>query len=196
MASLRDRRWPWRRLLAIVVALLILGAAPAWSFWRSTQTVPGVALNTGTLDLQVNGADPFTAFSSLSFDTMVPGASTAGVLTIRNVGNVPLSYYVDAATTNADGLGLGAALVAAVTDAADVTGTAPSATCGGTPITPSATSFTSDFVGSVGTRRTLAPGESETLCIQASLPADAPASLVGATTDVTFTVHAIQVGAG
>lgn len=174
---------------------MVIGIPSAWAFWQRAVTINGVALDTGELRIQVNGANPFTGFTSLGFGSMVPGGSTAGVLTVTNTGTVPLSYYVDAAAGNADGLGLGAALVTTVTNAASVTGTAPSATCGGTTISPSATSFTTNFVGARANRRVLAPGASETLCIQASLPTSAPATLAGATTNVTFVFHALQVGA-
>lgn len=189
-----QRRRHIRIAVLIGVLVALAGAIPAYAFWRDTGTINGAELDTGTLALRVNGANPFTAFTDLSFGMMTPGASTAGVLTVTNTGTTPLDYWADAAAGNADGQGLGAALVVAVTNAATVTGTAPAATCGGTTITPSGTSFSNNLVATQADPRPLAPGASETLCIQASLPASAPASLMGATTQVAFDFHAVQAG--
>ncbi len=46
---------------------------------------------------------------------MVPGDSTAGVVTVQNNGTAPLKYWVDASPSNDDGKGLGAALTVKVT---------------------------------------------------------------------------------
>lgn len=189
-----QRRRHVRTAVLVCLVLLLVGAVPAFALWRRNATINGVGLNTGALALRINGANPFTGFTALSFTSMVPTSSTAGVLTVTNAGTVPLSYWADAAASNADGKGLAAALVVKVTGAATVTGSAPSATCAGATISPSATSFTTNFVATRANRRPLAPGASETLCIQASLPAAAPGSLMGATTNVTFAFHALQVG--
>jgi hypothetical protein len=100
----RSRRG--RQLVILVAVAVAIGFPSAWVYWQRSSTINGVALNTGQLRLQVNDPDPFTAFTSLGFASMVPGGSTAGVLKVSNVGTVPLSYDVDASASNADGKGL------------------------------------------------------------------------------------------
>ena len=95
---------------------------------------------------------------------MEPGNSNAAVLTVTNSGTAPVNYYIDATTT-----GIASQLSAKVTTATAVTGSAPSATCGGTTVTGSGTSFTSNLVSS-SSPLTLTGGATQKLCIQAKLP--------------------------
>ena len=116
----------------------------------------------------------------MNVTTMVPGDSTAGVVTVKNSGTAPLKYYVDASPSNADGKGLGAALVAKVTgDTAD-SGSGTAVTCAGTAISPSGDRLHAPACSdSAASPRLLAPGASETVCIQATLPTNAASSLAG-----------------
>lgn len=188
--------------LRIVVGLglvLALVAGPAWAFWRSQQAVPAQSFTLGTFDLQVNGQDAVTGYAQLNDAAIMPGQSVAGVLTVRNNGNVPLSYYGEAQATG----GLGTAFVVKVTGAASIGGSsaAGTGTCAGTALANTATSFKntmSPLVGTNANRRVLAAGASETVCIQATLSTDAavaPSSLQGSSTTVTFTFHGKQVAA-
>jgi hypothetical protein len=121
---------------------------------------------------------------------MAPGGSTAAVLTVTNAGTVPLLYYVESTATNGDGKGLAAALAVKVTGSASTTGSTPTVTCAGTALSGSATSFTTAFLGSAGSPRTLAAGAVERLCVEASLPSSAPTSMQTAATNVGFTFTA------
>lgn len=179
-----------RALIAAALAIAALaGITGTYAYWTDHVEVSGVDLQAGTIDLKVNGADTLTTFTAMNITNMVPGNSVAGVLTVSNAGTFPLTYYVDASATS----DLGAALVATVTGAASVTGSAPAATCGGATLSPSGTTFATSLVGSSGSPRTLAVGASETLCFQATLPLDADSSLQGMTSALTFTFHASQV---
>jgi predicted ribosomally synthesized peptide with SipW-like signal peptide len=174
--------------LSLGVAVLGLGggALGTLAAWTDTAGVSGSAIGAARVDLQVQGLDSVTAFNSINSSTMAPGNSTAGVLTVKNNGTVPLSYYVDAAATNADGKGLAAALVVKVTSNSTTSGSAPSKTCAGTALAGTATSFGPSFVGSSTSLRTLVAGATENLCIQATLPPGASASLQGASTNISF----------
>ena len=69
---------------------------------------------------------------------------------------------------------------------ADLTtaGSPPSRTCPGAALTGTGTTFNGALVT---TGRLLAPGSSEKLCVQVTLPANAPSALQGATTTATLT---------
>lgn len=163
---------PDRKLLlaAFVTALLVLGiSGTTQARWSDSGTITGTDLRTGRLDLTVDGQDAVSGYAALGASTLVPGGSTAGVLTIGNAGNVPLDYAVSVTGSNADGKGLAAALVTTVTDADTTTG----ATCGGTAL---------------GAATTLAPGSTDRICVEVRLPSAAPTSLEGAASDLTVTV--------
>jgi predicted ribosomally synthesized peptide with SipW-like signal peptide len=184
----RARRRP--ALPQRVQALLALGvlALPAsvgtFAFWTDDVVITGATFSTGTLDLRVNGLDTVTGYTTMNLTTMVPGNSTAGVLTVRNNGSAPLKYTAVTAATNADAKNLRGALVVKVTGDTTVTGSAPSATCAGTALSGTTTVLNG---GLVTTGRLLAGATEEKLCVQVTLPSGAASSLQGATTDVTFT---------
>lgn len=195
--SAAERRAPGlgRGVLAITVAaaVLLIGGHSSLAFWSDSSTVTGTTITTGSVDLKLDGADN-TTFSALSLSAMVPGDTTAGVLTVRNAGRSPLKYTVDATATNADGKNLASVLVVKVTGAGAVTGSGHARTCAGSAIAGSGTSFAA---GLIPTARTLAVGAQETLCIQATLPNAAPVSTTttyqSASTTATLAFHALQV---
>ena len=166
-----------------VVGLSVTGTLAVWS---DSVTVTGATFSTGTIDLQVNNLDTVTGYTTMNLSNMVPGNSTAGVLTVKNNGTAPLKYSVDATASNADLKGLGAALVVKVTGDAATSGSSPSVTCAGTALSNTGTTFAANLVSST-TPRQLNAGASETLCIQATLPGAAANSLQAASTNVGFT---------
>lgn len=199
-AALRLRRaLPVGRLVPLLAAITValgipalnpVGATGTLASWTDPTVVSGTTIGTASVDLRVQGLDTVTAFTSMNTSALTPGASVAGVLTVRNNGNVPLTYHVGATATNADAKALAAALAVKVTGASSVTGTTPNRTCGGTNLSDSATAFTSPFLGSAASPRLLAANSQETVCVQASLAGDAPTSLQTATTAVSFSVSA------
>ena len=172
--------------------VLLVGVNGTYALWSDAVPVSGVTISSGVLDLKVNTLDSLPAYTDLSLSGMVPGNTVAGILTVRNAGTIPLTYYATAAATNADGKGLGAALVVKVTADSAVTGTAPARTCAGAALAQTGTVFTGNLVGAPATQRSLAAGVSETLCVQATLPSTAASSLQGATTNVSLTFTASQ----
>lgn len=173
-------------------AVLAAGVSGTYALWSDTVPVTGVTISSGVLDLKVNTLDSVPAYTDLNLTGMVPGNTVAGILTVRNAGTIPLTYYATAAATNADGKGLGAALVVKVTADSAVTGTAPARTCAGASLPTTGTTFAGNLVGVPATQRALAVGASETLCIQATLPTTAVSTLQGATTNVTLAFNASQ----
>jgi hypothetical protein len=173
-------------------AVLLVGVNGSYALWSDPVPVSGVTISSGTLDLKVNTLDAVPAYTDLNLTGMVPGNTVAGILTVRNAGTIPLTYYATAAATNADGKGRGTALVVKVTGDAAVTGTVPARTCAGTALATTGTAFAGNLVGTPAAQRSLAVGGSETLCVQATLPTTAASALQGATTTVALTFTASQ----
>ncbi len=165
--------------------VLSVGATGTYAAWTDSVSVSGTTLSSGTIDLKVDNSDTVTTFTALSLAAMVPGNTSAGVLTVKNAGTAPLRYSVDATATNGDGKGLGAALVVKVTADAVTTGSAPAVTCAGSALASTGTTFSTNLVSSAAPRL-LAAGASETLCLQAGLSLSAVTGLQGATTSVSL----------
>ena len=181
-------------LLALSLGVACAALVPGTSAARTgSAEVGGARAAARTADLEVQDVDQVRDYTALDTATMSPGASVAGVLTVRNNGGVPLEYFVDSAATNRDGKDLAGALTVKVTAAPSVSGLAPHRTCAGTPVRGSRTSFGPALVGSGDHPRLLAPGASETLCVQASLPPYAPTVLGAASTAVRFVLPAATV---
>ena len=187
----RSQRVRWtvvlRVVLAVGVVMLLVATGTTLAAWTDATAVTGTTFSSGTIDLKVNGRDTVSDFVGLSATSMVPGASTAGVLVVQNSGTVPFVYTMRSSATNPDAKGLGAALTYAVT-LGPPTGPGLAQTCGGTALA------TGNLGGAmVSTGRLLAPGATETVCVQIRLPDTAASSLQGATTDVTLTFDATSV---
>ena len=176
--------WRVKALLGLGVLALVANTSETFAFWTDDATVNGTTLSAGTIDLRVNGQDAISAYTSLDLTTMVPGSSTAAVLTVKNSGTASLKYTATTSASNEDNKGLGAALVVKVTGDPSVSGSAPSASCAGSALAGSGSGLNGTLVG---TGRLLAAGATEPICVQISLPAAAPASLQGATTTVALT---------
>lgn len=171
-----------RAALSLGVVLAV-GATGTFAYWTDSATIDGTTFTAGTIDLQVNGANP-PAYTTLNLDTMVPGNSMAGTLVVRNNGNVPLKYT---ATSSSAPAVLSGALVVKVTGDLNTSGASPSKTCGGTALAGAATTLGGVTAAPLlATGRQLQPGVSETICIQVTLPTNADPSLQGKTSAVSF----------
>lgn len=164
--------------------LLSAGTLGTHAYWTDAVSVTGATFSTGTIDLKVDNLDAGVDFSTLSLAGMVPGSSTAGVLTVKNAGTAPLKYTASSTATNGDGKNLAGALVVKVTGDSATTGAAGARTCAGSALASSGTTLTGSLIG---TGRQLAAGAAETVCVQVTLPATAPSALQGATTTATLT---------
>lgn len=170
-------------------AALAVGVTGTYASWTDSVPVSGISMTTGKLDLKINGQDSLATYAGLTMSNMVPGNSAAAVLTVSNSGTIPLTYF---ATATASGT-LGSALAVKVTGDSSTSGSAPTASCAGQALSGSGSTFTGGLVGSSSAPRSLAGSASETLCIQATLPAAADNSLQGQSTSVTLTFTAAQV---
>jgi predicted ribosomally synthesized peptide with SipW-like signal peptide len=183
LRALRSARL--RAVLGLGVVLSV-GVTGTFAFWTDDVVISGTSFTAGTLDLQVNNGDSY-ATTTLSMSAMVPGNTSAEVLTVKNNGTAPLKYTLTGGLTGTDAAAYSTA--AALTLTIRAGGTASAGACsGGTSIYSAAlTSTTSTAI--IGTRRgpLAASGGTEALCFQITFDAAAPSSLQGKTATATFT---------
>ncbi len=177
------------RLLLSLGVVLGLGVTGTYAAWTNSAAVSGTAIQTTSVDLKVQDQDTVTGYTALSAAALEPGNSTAGVLTVKNSGVIPLVYYADASATTTSGPGLAGDLVTRVTNGAP-TGSPPAVTCTGTVVPNTASSIGPSFVGSASARRTLASGGTESFCVELAWPGSASAELQGGGSTIGFTFRA------
>ena len=193
----RNRRHGWSspRVRALLALAGLLGGAlvtGTFAYWTDDVTITGTTFTSGTLDLQVGGADSYTTSTlGMSSTPMVPGNTSAEVLAVQNNGDVPLKYTLtgglggtDAAAFSADG-----ALSLTVVSGGTRSGSGNAATCTGGTVIYGPTALTDvTTTALIGTRRgPIAPAGSESLCFQISFSASAASTLQGKTATATFT---------
>lgn len=173
-----------------------LGATGTYAYWTDTTTITGTTITAGTIDLKASAGpsgfqDNPTDFTTMNVNTMVPGDTTAGVITIKNSGTAPLTYSATSVGTNGDAKSLATALALKVTLDTATTGSGRAVTCAGAAIAGSGTTIglTATNLLSSATPRTLAAGQEEKICVQVGLPSNANTALQGATTNLTFTFN-------
>lgn len=188
MESIRPQRKWWRsvrlRALLSLGVVASLGATGTMAYWTDSVIVQGTTFSAGTIDLKVENSDGPVSFTTINLANMVPGNTTAGVLEIKNSGVSSLKYDAVSVATNADGKDLRGSLVVKVTGDTATTGAKPAQTCAGSALSGTGTSLNATLIS---TKRLLAAGASEKLCLQVTLPAAAPSALQGAVTNVTIT---------
>jgi predicted ribosomally synthesized peptide with SipW-like signal peptide len=171
--------------LGVVLGFGTVGTLAAWT---DDVAITGSNFTAGTLNLQVNNADAY-ATTTLGMTGMVPGNTSAEILTVRNAGTVPLKYTLTGGLTGTDAASYNstAALTLNIKTGATRSGTGNSATCtGGTSIYNAAlTSTTTTAI--IGTGRQINASGTEALCFQVTFAANAANSLQGDTATASFT---------
>ncbi|MCW2843158.1 MAG: hypothetical protein JWN22_1074 [Nocardioides sp.] len=188
-----------RRLMSVRLrAVLSLGilVAPAgvgtMAFWTDNVAISGATYTAGTLNLKVNSNDAY-ATTTLAMATMVPGNTSAEVLTVQNVGNVPIKYSLQGGLTGTDAAALAPDLTLTVRAGGTrtITGTGPSYTCtGGTQIYNAVltTTTTTDIITAAAKRGPVAATSgTDALCFQVTFSATAATTQQGKTASATFT---------
>lgn len=182
------------RLRALLSAGMVLGlgAVGTLAAWTDESTATAT-FTAGTLDLKLkempNGAlADSVGITSLNMTNMYPGVSKAGLVQVSNSGSVPLSYTLtSSAIAGGTGGSLGTSLQVGVHSGATVTGTPPAESCsGGTSVGGPASLASLSVTGPT----TLAPANTEILCLVVSMPLDADTSLQGKSATATFTFNA------
>ena len=187
------RRGNGSKILASVAILALAGGiftVASLALFTDQETVTGNAFSTGTVDLV---ATPATAVVTAS--AMAPGDQVTAPLTVDNSGTLDFRYAVTSTTTE-DVL----ASELQLTVKESVT------TCDDANWTADGTTIFSGVLGSTGTTailgsnvqgadpgdRVLAPGNSEVLCFNVTLPLAATNASQGLSSTATFTFDAEQ----
>lgn len=182
------------RIIAAIVAVVVIAPIPAWAFWTSNNPVSVPTYTMGKLDIQLNGQDATAAVAFTPTGPMYPGATTAGTVTIKNNGTVPLSFWLTiTGTAQTNGM-------ADATNALATTGAVSSGTCAGTTVgTVAPVNTGADKVLAYGAgkaaRQQLAASESLTLCVQLALDKSAANTVQNGSASFTITANGAQVGA-
>lgn len=171
---------PMRWAAAAVGLVVLLGSAGTGATWTDRATIPGGDIHSGAIDLRADGVDSSTTFSALDVSGLLPGGSTATVVSVENVGTAPLTWSTSLSASGGS-TALLSALVLTVTGAASTTSSDSGRSCGGAALP--------------GTGGSLEPGESTSACVELRLPAGASSALAGALTTVALTFTADGPGA-
>lgn len=183
----------WQRLRALLGfgVLLGVGATGTFAFWTDDVTIAGTTFTAGTLDLQVNNSNA-PATTTLAMPAMVPGSSSAEVLTVKNNGTAPLKFTMTGGLTGTDAAAYATAgsLKLTVVAGGSKSGTGSTSTCtGGATVVTLASLTATTTTGIITTPRgPLAAAGTEALCFQVTLDSGAPSSLQGKTATATFTL--------
>lgn len=197
-AAARSRRRPRVLGSARLRALLglglvgVLGTTGTFAFWTDDVVISGTTFTAGTLDLQVNNTDVSVSTTTLGMSIMVPGNTSAEVLTLKNNGTAPLKWTMTGGLTGTDAAAFGTAGALKLTVSAGGTrsGTGNGATCvGGTSLVNVVALTVTTSTGLVTARQgPMAAAGTQTLCFQMTFDGAAPSSLQGKTANATFTV--------
>jgi hypothetical protein len=199
----RSWRGPRPMTLALAAVALLATAHGTLAFWTDDASVASGGLTAAALDVTLDGNLTGTANnggtwtnSSFALDTMVPGESKAVSFAVGNAGSAPLTYAVTGTATGALATGLRFSVYAggAASNSGTIANGNRTGTCAGSALVTDATlsAVTATIVSS---RRTLASGASETVCVIAKLDSGAANSLQGATATATLGFSGRQVGA-
>jgi predicted ribosomally synthesized peptide with SipW-like signal peptide len=188
--------------LALAAVALLASAHGTFAFWTDDANVQSGGFTAAALDITLDGNLAGAANNggtwtqnSFALDAMLPGESRAVSFVVANAGTAGLTYAVTGTSTGALATGLrfsiysgGAATNSGTAAAGNRTGT-----CAGSSLVTDAT-LSSVASTLVSTRRPLAVGANETVCVIARLDASAPNSLQGTTATSLLTFTSRQVG--
>ncbi|ALG85704.1 SipW-dependent-type signal peptide-containing protein [Gordonia phthalatica] len=189
----------WTRTRAVLSLGMVfgLGAVGTMAAWSDTATATTGMFSTGSVnvELKLNSQHPTYAFEALDKLNLARGASVAGMLPVNNTGDADFDYVAKAVTADQGTAGYGSANAGVFAQNLTVTvfsgGTTDGATCsGGTQISSNALALgTTDIVS---TSRRIAVGDTDRLCFQVALEADAPLAARMSALSVGFQFAATQ----
>lgn len=178
-----------RALLSLGVAFGI-GSVGTFASWTDDVTITGTTFTAGTLDLQVNNVDSY-ATTTLSMSAMVPGNTSAEVLTVKNNGTAPAKYTLTGGLTGTNAADYNTAAANGLLLTIRQGGTKSGATCtGGTALVtdqPLTSTTTTTILARRPSAALTASGGTESLCFQVKLADTAPSSLQAKAATATFT---------
>lgn len=184
--ALRSARLRAALSLGVVATV---GATGTFAYWTDSVTIAGATFTAASIDLQVNGSNTVTGYTALNMAPMLPGDSTAAVLTISNNGTAPLKYTAATTATNTDGKNLAAALTIKVTADTATAGSGRALTCPGVSLAGASTTLNGSLI-STGRQLTAPPAttSAQKICVQVTLPSTVTdTNLQSGATNVGFT---------
>lgn len=193
-----------RALLSLGI-VLGLTSVSTLAFWTDEAQLSTASIQSGMLNLQLEGAENLPATTKLAITGMIPGESVAATIRVDRAANsIPFTYGATAVTTSSNALATALRFkVYAAGSAGNVTTTngLRTQTCGGTQIwggtaglawSPAANVIT-NRASALSTTPTQAGVVSENLCIQASLPSATGNDAQSLSTAATLTFTATQL---
>ncbi|HEY0239700.1 MAG TPA: hypothetical protein VGC37_13755 [Friedmanniella sp.] len=160
------------------------------ALWRSAVSLDGGLVRSGSIVLLTGSADTQVksyAFNLLTGSALRPGSTVQAPLVVHNAGSSALDYRL--AQTTSSGSAVLAAQLSLRLDV--VSGGCPSGVGRPGPVGITATPYDGALVGAAtSVPRHLVPGGAETLCVRVGVRSDAPSTVAGTATSVTFTFGA------
>ncbi|WP_232680708.1 hypothetical protein [Nocardioides sp. R-C-SC26] len=173
--------------------LVLIAVSTTWAHWTDAAAVSGTTLTAGTLDLKADNADAVTT-ATLSMSAMVPGSSSAQVITLKNGGTAALTWTASGGLGGTDAAAFAASGAVRIRLVAGGTrsGSGSAATCTGGAVVLTSTPLTASTTTTlVGVRQgPIAASATQALCVELTLDGAAPSTLQGRTTTVSLTVAA------
>lgn len=171
-----------RALLSLGI-ILGLTSVSTMAFWTDQAVLNSGPIQSGMLNLQLDGAENIPTSTKLAITNMIPGESVAATIRVDRASNsIPFTYSASAVTTNTNGLATAlrfkvftGGTAGAVSTTATGIRTQP---CSGTQVSggvdgiawTSAVTVISNRASALSTTPIQAAVVSENLCVQAILP--------------------------
>lgn len=191
VAALRSARTRAALSLGVVLAVASTGT---FAFWTDSANLTGTTFTSGTLDVKLDGTLPANdniASATLSMTNMVPGATTAEVVTINNNGNVAFKWSLTGGLngTDASTFATANAMKLTILEGGSKSGTGQTSTCtGGTATTVANTPLTAVTSTTLLTAQgPVAASGTKSLCFQFTFDSGAATSLQGKSLGAAFT---------
>jgi predicted ribosomally synthesized peptide with SipW-like signal peptide len=178
----------WLRAVLTLGVVLGLSSTATLAAWTDNGAVTTGTIQTGTVDLLLNDqlagqGGTVTGTGLSSTDALLPGSTTAGTITVKNGGTRAFTFVTEGSATGV--------LAPVVTWTVRTGATVSAKTCtGGTVVGTSAP--LSGTVRTMTPSTALAPGASQTYCLQTTLNPTAASSYQGTSATATINVKATQ----
>lgn len=190
---------------AVGALALGLGAQGTFAFWTDSGTVTTGSLESGTLDITLNGAlagavnnGQSTTLSALALTNMVPGESIAVAFPVANAGTAALTYTVTGTATGPLAPSMQFSIYpGTASNAGTAAANNRAGACTGTAIVTNQV-LTGSSAPVIATPRSLAGSPtpaSESICVIAKLDTAADNTAQGKTMTANLVFNAKQVGA-
>ena len=167
--------------LGVVVVVAVSGT---FAHWTDSANLTGTTFTSGALDVKLNGTLPANdnvATATLSMTNMIPGATTAEVVTLTNNGNVSFKWSLSGGLTGSDAttFATASAMKLTILDGGSKLNSGQTSTCtGGSPTSVANTPLTALTSTSLlsGQGPLAGPG-TKNLCFQITFDSGAANSL-------------------